>query len=338
MFKHILVPLDGSTHAECALPVAARIAGATGAKITLVRVAAVPERAPLGVPPDIEQQFLTAEFDEAKRYLEAIATSGSLPGLLIETTVLNGPVEPTLLDAAQSLHADLIVMCSHGYTGLKRWVLGSVTLHVARHSPVSVLILHVGGSVPTNIHSGGLRPVCVMVALDGSEHAEATLLPAASLSKALSAPAPAMLHLVRIVPWPTAEDDHQSERFPSARAWAESEARSYLERVKQRLREENPVDSHLLLASSVIVHAGVADTLIRAAENGEYLDTTQESQGCDIIALATHGRSCLQRWTVGSVTERLLGATRLPLLTIRPTSSEADASEEMNVLTRNGCR
>lgn len=326
MFKHILVPLDGSTCAECALPVAARVAGATGAKITLVRVAAAPERAPLGVPPDIEQRLLTAELDEAKRYLEPIAASGRLPGLMAETTVRVGPVASTLLDVAQSLHTDLIVMCSHRYTGLKRWALGSVALHIARCSPVPVLILQAGGSVPTNIYPGGLHPVGIIVALDGSERAEAILLPAAYLSKALSVPAPAMLHLVRVVPWPVAEDDSKPERFLSARVWAKSEARSYLERVKQRLREENPVDSHLLLASSVIIHANVADTLIRAAEGGASLDTTEEFQGCDIIALATHGRSGLQRWAVGSVTERLLGAARLPLLIIRPTASEEDAS------------
>jgi nucleotide-binding universal stress UspA family protein len=324
MFKHILIPLDGSTCAECALPVAVRIAGSTNAKITLVRVAALPERAPLGVPPDIEQQLLKSEFDVAKKYLKAIATSGRLPGLLVETTVLTGSTAPALLDAALSLHADLIIMCSHGYAGFKRQALGSVAQHVARHSSVPTLILRAGGSVPTNIHPGGLRPVCIMVALDGSKRAEAMLLPAAYVGKALSAPAPAMLHLVRIVPWPTAEDDRQPEQFPAARAWAESEAKTYLERVKKQLREENPIDSALLLASSVIIHADVAETLIRAAETGEYLDNEKEFQGCDIIALATQGRSGFQRWAVGSVAEQILGATRLPLLIIRPTFGEED--------------
>lgn len=112
-----------------------------------------------------------------------------------------------------------------------------------------------------------------------------------------------------------------------ARAWAESEARSYLERVKQRLREENLVDSDLLLASSVIVRADVADTLTLAAEEGEYLDNAEEFKGCDIIAMATHGRSGFQRWAVGSVTESVLGATRLSLLIVRPSSGEGGASE-----------
>ena len=58
------------------------------------------------------------------------------------------------------------------------------------------------------------------------------------------------------------------------------------------------------------------------AENGDYLEETGEFNGCDIIALATHGRSGLERCVVGSVTERMLGATKLPLLIVRPGKSE----------------
>lgn len=61
----------------------------------------------------------------------------------------------------------------------------------------------------------------------------------------------------------------------------------------------------------------VADTLIRVAELGEETGT-YEVQGCDLIAMATHGRGGLQRWMLGSITERVLDGTNLPLLIVRP--------------------
>lgn len=322
MFKRIVVPLDGSARAECAIPVAARIAGASSASIVLVRVVTAPVnyRRPLGVPPDVEQHMLAAELDGAKRYLEESAASGTLAGILVETKVPVGPDAATLLAEALSLPADLIVMCSHGYTGFKRWALGSVALKIARHSPVPVLVLREGGDVPTNIHPGGLRPVRVLVALDGSPLAEATLAPAAYLSTALSSPLPGMLHLARVVPWPPLEDERQNDKVTAARVWAESDAKAYLEGVEQRLREGELAGLHLSITTSVAVHAEAAETLMRMAEHGECLDEGERSGGCDLIALATHGRGGLQRWAVGSVTERLLGTTKLPLLVVRPAS------------------
>lgn len=320
MFKRIIVPLDGSARAEHAIPVAARIARASGASIVLVRVVTAPMnyRRPLGVPPDVAREAIDAELNEVKRYLEGIARSGTLAGILIKTKALAGPDAPTLLAAAESLHADLIVMCSHGYTGFKRWILGSVAQKIARHSPVPVLILHAEGGVPTNIHPEGIRPVRVLVALDGSSLAETTLVPAAHLSKALSAPAQGMLHLARVLPWPPMEDTRQNEMATAARAWAESDAKAYLERVEQRLREGELAGLGLSISTSVVVHEDVADTLMRMAERGEYMDDIEGFDGFDIIALATHGRSGLQHWAVGSVTERLLGATRQPILVVRP--------------------
>jgi nucleotide-binding universal stress UspA family protein len=320
MFKRIIIPLDGSSRAEHAIPVAARIARASGASIVLVRAVTIPmnHRRPLAVPPEVARETIDAELNEVKRYLEGIARTGTLAGILVETTASVGPDASTLLAAAESLHADLIVMCSHGYTGFKRWVLGSVAQKIARHSPVPVLILQAEGSVPTNIHAGGIRPVRVLVALDGSSLTETTLVPAAHLSKALSAPAQGMLHLARVIPWPPIEGTRQNEMTTTARAWAESDAKAYLERVEQRLREGELAALDLSISTSVVVHEDVADTLMRMAERGEYMDDIEGFDGFDIIALATHGRSGLQHWAVGSVTERLLGAIRLPILVVRP--------------------
>lgn len=83
------------------------------------------------------------------------------------------------------------------------------------------------------------------------------------------------------------------------------------------MREGEAARLDLTVTSSVVVHLDVADTLIRMAEHGEFVEDIAGFEGCDVIAMTTHGRSGPQRWVMGSITERVLGATRLPLLIVR---------------------
>lgn len=323
MFKRIIVPLDGSERAEHAVPVAARIARACGASMVFVRATTMPTEyyryvSSPAIPPDVKQEAIERELDEIEQYLRAIATTDKLAGIHIDTKVLVGPAASEILFAAESFQADLLVMCRHGYTGFKRWALGSVAQKVTRHSSVPVLVLHEEGGTLTNLHPGGMRPVRVLLALDGSSLAEATLVPAAQLSVALSAPAQGALHLAQVLPLSPVEDVAQSESATRAREMAIAETEAYLKSVEHRLREGDLAHLDLLVTSSVAVRTDPADTLIRMAENGEYMEDLAGFNGCDVIAIATHGRGGLQRWVVGSVTERLLGATKLPLLIVRP--------------------
>lgn len=105
---------------------------------------------------------------------------------------------------------------------------------------------------------------------------------------------------------PSKRNGHGSE------SWAESDAKASLERVEQRLREGELAGLNLSITTSVAVHADAAETLMRMAEHATNMDDVEGFDGCDLIALATHGRGGLQRWAVGSVTERLLGATSFP--------------------------
>jgi hypothetical protein len=76
-----------------------------------------------------------------------------------------------------------------------------------------------------------------------------------------------------------------------------------------------------------VIKEDVADTLLKVAESGKYVEDSEGFDGCDIIALATHGRSGLSRLIVGSVTERILGASMLPLLIVRPSEPAAETPE-----------
>jgi len=317
MFKHILIPLDGSTRAESAIPFAARIARASGASVTLLRVVTTPidfsgyaMESPL-----IMQGVLDADVDNATSYLATIAKSTVLAGVKTTTEVLTGSPALTIVEISSSTKTNLIVMCSHGETGFKRWMLGSVAQKVARHSPVPVLVLRQGD---TTLHALVTRPMRIMVPLDGSKLAETALEPAAQLCAALSAPTQGELHLARILSPPEVQENNQPVVITDTSSQVIADARAYLSSVEQRFQRGDLAHLNLQVTASFAFGTDVAEVLIEMAEDGEYLEDNEEVDGCDVIAMATHGRSGPERWTMGSVSERILGATRLPLLIVRP--------------------
>ena len=324
MVKRIVVPLDGSIRAERAIPVAARIARASGGSLVLLRVvSAATEYWPnMVAEPTMRQVAIDADLAEAEKYLSEVATRTKLDNVPTETVALYGSTASTILDVAHSSRADLIVLCSHGYTGMTRWVLGSVAEKVARHADMPVLILREGGPVPAGPHPDAVRPLRALVALDGSAHAKAALEPAASLIAALAAPAAGALHLVRVVPPVTTERGAQDLAARSSSEPVLHRAKRYLSATVEHLHEGLTVpavaDLNLTITWSVAVETDVARAIIRLAENGEDTEGAGVFGGCDVIAMATHGYSGLQRWAMGSITQRVLSATTLPLLVVRP--------------------
>lgn len=318
MFKRILVPLDGSARAERALAVAARLARASSGSLILLQVVSYAHDLWVGgLPPRTRPDSpLAPELTQAERYLAQVTEYPVLKAIPTEAVTLVGSPAHVILSVASSYQADLIVLCSHGYTGMTRWVMGSVAAKVARHALLPVLVLREGGSVPAGPHPDASHPLRVLVPLDGSAYAKSALLPAASLIAALAAPAHGALHLLRVVPPPS--EDKTDNRYAAAL----QKARGYLQQTVEHLREgwvASP--AHLLnltLTCSVAVETDVADAIVRVAENGEDAEGAGVFGGCDVIALASHGRSGLQRWAMGNVAERVLAATTLPLLIVRP--------------------
>jgi nucleotide-binding universal stress UspA family protein len=96
------------------------------------------------------------------------------------------------------------------------------------------------------------------------------------------------------------------------------------------LARKQEADLNLAVTWSVAVDADVAAALIRVAEQGRADAGTCMVGGCDLLAMATHGRSGLPRWMIGSITERILGATKLPLLIVHPPQGQpASAASEL---------
>ena len=322
MFKTILVPLDGSLRAEYALPIAAQLARHTGGMLVLVRVVSFATEYWPAVPaptPPVIRSAIDGELQEASAYLKRVASSAELAGIEAITTARHGVIDPVILAAATEYHADLIVMYSHGHTGVAHVLLGSVAEKVARHASVPVLVVREKAGFPEMSSAAVAQPLRILVPLDGSAYANAALEPAAELLSSLAAPAQKVaLHLVRVIEPATSLKEEAQVVLHSA----VSRARSYLSHTTDLIRDgyvaSTIAQQHIPVSWSVALDHDRASAIIRVAENGEDAEGAGVFGGCDLIAMATHGREGLQRWAMGSVTERVLHATKRPILIVRP--------------------
>jgi nucleotide-binding universal stress UspA family protein len=319
MFKHILVPLDGSRRAEQALPVAARLAQASGGTLVLLRVVSMANQfaSYVAMEPIITQREIDIQLEEAKDYLSHLTHSSALQGVYTKTLVFFGQPAVNILSVVDSQKIDLIVMCSHGYTGMTRWLMGSVAEKVAHYAPVPVLVLREGKPPLANLRPDGSGSLRILVPLDGSTRAEAAIAPAAHLVAALTAPGRGALHLTQVVVMPGTEKMSHSERETIVRE-AKQNLSSTVEEIRGGLVADYDAGLNLSITWSVTIDDDIAAGIVRVAENGEDAEGAGVFGGCDIIAMATHGYSGLQRLALGSMTERVLHSTTLPLLIVRP--------------------
>jgi len=256
MFKRILVPLDGSDRAEQAIPVAARIARASGGTVILVQATPSPVdfRAEKKLLAEVYSENVIEEVKAlAINYLDNARRMAELVGVQTETRVEYGDVAPSILAAVEALEVDLIVMCSHGYSGLKRLVMGSVAENVARHATVPLLLLRDEGPGLTQARSGGPSSMSILVPLDGSVRAEAAIGPAMQLIEALSAPARGLLRLARVVILPDANKTSLSERETIMQ-----EAKTYLSSIAERIQAERVAGLNLAVSWCVTIDDDLA--------------------------------------------------------------------------------
>lgn len=288
MFKKILVPLDGSLLSQRALEPAVALADQTGATLLLVRA-----------PVADTLSFAVSEAGQAElrrevlTYLDSIRASTERPNLSPTTQLIEGDVASAIIDVAVSQQVDLIIMSTHGYSGLTRWVLGSVTEKVLRSAPCPVLAVRVAR-----------RPQKILITLDGSELSEGALEPGLSLAQGLGADA----ILLRTVPQLT---------LPASNA----DERDLNQQQQHDLIEE--AEAYLQARSVSYTRSGVAiKTEVSIGPAAEKILEYIEVFGIDLIVMATHGRTGLKRWVYGSVTAKVLRGVSCSMVVIRPTESE----------------
>ncbi|HTK09328.1 MAG TPA: universal stress protein [Ktedonobacteraceae bacterium] len=303
MFKHILVPLDESEQAEQAVPVAVRLARASGGTIILLDVVPPPfEFGPYwGEPPPLVQSTIDADLTRAASYLTCLAQTEIFAGVDTETKTVFGNPASMILTLVSEQDVDLIVMTSHGRNGFSRWVLGSVAEAVIRQTQMPVLVVrdHSLSGAYNNVD----QPLRGLVALDGSPASEAVLVPAAQIIVALASPGKALLRLMHVLPASSLRD----------KALREQHAGAYLQHVSDRVQQESAKEPHLSVTWSLISAQDVADALLRKAAGEEQRD---KDGPYDLLLMATHGWGGFPSYDLGSIVERVLRASKLSLLIV----------------------
>lgn len=300
----IIVPLDGSSLAECAVPVALRLVQPEDGRLILLRVPVYAEaQAPIGAEynmfwPEIRDapSNFRQVYQDAEQYLTHVAAQYEKQGVTVTARVEEGDRAGAIVDLAAETRADLIVMTTHGRTGVSRWIIGSITERVLHDAPCPVLAVRAQADCLPEQPASGVADR-VVVPLDGSELAELALAPALAIAKATGG---------ELVLFRVGQPDAEATDPSIGRPTETSEA--YLERVAAEIRQAGVNVSTVTVASSGSGPASVANAILDFAA----------AEGINIIAMSTHGRSGLRRWVYGSVAEKVLHNADIATLIVRP--------------------
>jgi nucleotide-binding universal stress UspA family protein len=300
MFRTVEVPLDGSPFAEQALPLTLGIVRRAGATLDLVHVHVLHfseghHVARFSYDPEVDAEQKRQE----QLYLEGTAKwLKAVSPVPVTAAVVSGLDADGILQRVQDDKADLIVMATHGRGPLGRFFLGGVADELIRQAAVPVLLVRPLDPAPGIVPEPLLEHV--LVPLDGSSLAERILGPALDFVRLWEGRC-TLLRVIEASPATLAGRPNRS-RPPEQEQEA---AQAYLEKIAGRLREEG-----MAVQTRIVVAPHAADAILEEAQ----------TQRCDFIALATHGRSGLQRMLLGSVADKVIRRASTPVLVYRPAS------------------
>lgn len=296
MLREIMVPLDGTSFAEAALPHGLALAARDGARLRLVTV-----WRPLPPPESSSswererQMWQDEDRERLEQYLRDLAREADTAGVPAEVEILEGGVDDVLPRWTAASSVDMVVMATHARKPVIRFWLGSAGDRMLRSGRHPVLLIHPESEEPRVDLRGGAAPRRIVVALDGEDLAERAL--DASILGGVQ-PERVRLTLVRVVPLPDA-----TSMVPVPIDQLRAEARDYLAGVATRAAEwAGEVHSDVLVAD------GVAKAITSAAAG----------RGADLIAMGTHARKGVARAVLGSVADKVLRTADVPVLMFPP--------------------
>lgn len=306
MFQRILVPLDGSPLAEAALAPATALAERFGAGLLLVRTILV--HVFPGADPGPAQ---LAALREAQKYLDSIANRVRKTGIAVRTAIPYDAPAIGIADQAEFRHVDLIVMSTHGRKWPDTLLHPSVTMGVLEHTNAPILALKSrednAGEDQSHLPRFMTVPDApIVVPLDGSLLAESALPLAEGLAKTFGN----RLLLVRAVERPHVASVSLDNPAALAKVeeWTVEETRSYLQRKQHEVANR---EVRVTTESSVGSPAWFIEECIQAHNAG-------------LVVMASHGRSGLGRFLLGSVAQAVLRESEAPVLLVRLHEPQAD--------------
>lgn len=295
--RNVLIPLDGSRLAERSLVFVQALSQFGSLSVTLLSVIDENEDIKMLSQPEVKERGRNV----LQTYLREIASDlRKHLNLEVETEVLEGSPAELILSRCGVSRPDLLVVSTHGRSGIARWRVGSVADKLIRGAGCQTLVVGPHASDEEGWLEVGARPPFkrILVPLDGSELGETALEAAQTFATQFESE----VHLVRVINLQSYGNGMvlESSFTPRLTDTLIEGAQEYLDK----------------LAPGIKAPAGVrANVVLGSAANA--LEEYVEKNGIDLVVMCTHGRGGIARAALGSVTDRLLGGPA-PVLVVRP--------------------
>jgi nucleotide-binding universal stress UspA family protein len=283
--EDILIPLDGSKEAESVLPYVRDLAPKFNSRVHI-----------LGVGIGRKTRRVNRLLED---YIDRIVNELHAHNIKSEPVILYGSAADKILDFTSEKEIDLIIMATHGRSGITRWWMGSVAEKVINGATAPVLLVRskrrrTTGTAdkPDSIHK-------IIAPLDGSDIGEVAL----PYAEAIAISARATIHLVQVISPPGTVEANllggpDWRKFVNAMRDA---GENYLKNIAERLSSKD------IKVTYEILTGDPADKIVEYAA----------AKGASLIAMSTHGRTGLTRWVLGSVADKVLHGARIPILLVR---------------------
>ncbi len=307
MYKKLLVPLDGSKLAEVVLPYAEELASRLNAKITLLHVLPVYYHVYAALETTTQIPYTEAEMEpvreKAQEYLNNVSKQLADKGIATNNIIIiSNATADEIIGCVEKENVDLIVMGSHGRTGIGRLVLGSITDKVVRAIKQPIIVIRAKDG-NTDVSQQTLFKK-ILVTLDGSKGSEIVLPYIEELALKLQAQVTVM-HII------TPHYFEAETESPKQLEELRESSREYIEKINAGLKQKG-LNSEAEFKE--VTSGSEAETIIKFADE----------VGADLVAMATHGRSGLSRWAFGSVANKVLHEGNTPILLVRESGAGSD--------------
>jgi nucleotide-binding universal stress UspA family protein len=295
LYNKILVPLDGSELAQLALPFAEKLAARLGSRITLMYVS---ESVKDSHDPE-HQLYLRGMAESAKAGIQLCMDTLKSKRIKVESVILVGDPASEIVDYAQKEDVSLIVMSTHGHSGIMRWALGSVADRVLRGTEKPLVLVRAKQVNPDTITSCTFDKI--LVTLDGSMESEAVIPYIEGLAYGVEATV-VLLHVIE-----------PSYRFHAAGGFRYE---GYSQKKKKSMKAF--YDNYLDGIAASLTHKEIDVTYeVRFGEVAEVIVNYADETNIDFIAMSTHGSSGIKRWALGSTADKVLQTGKTSLFLIK---------------------
>jgi len=308
MFDKILVPLDRSALAECVLPHAIALARALDSQLILLHVLSVPDK-PDGLRA-VDPLNWHLRRAEAESYLQAVCARLQEAGIASEAQVSDGDAAEMIVDFAHDHDIGLVLMASHGQSGLSGWNVSSVVQKVIMRTRASLMIVRAYETAQTDIFN--LQYQRILAPLDNSTRAECVL----PLAVVLARIPETQILLTHVVQRP-----EMPRRTPPGQ-----EDLELADRIVERNRIE--AENYLEVVRLQLPPAAVETRLIVANQVASALHELVDQERIDLVLLSAHGYSGETRWPHGGLVASFVAYGSCPLVIFQ------DAPGEQSILTQ----